>query len=64
MFLRDILTATIKKCDFTTLIDCHDPGRTVSGKPNINSGTFNNAEQFSIDVSSKTFNSIDLAKSR
>ena len=34
-------------------IDCHDPGRTVSWEPNIHSGLFNNAEQFSIDVSFK-----------
>ena len=27
---------------------CHDAGRTVSGEPNIHSGSINNAEQFSI----------------
>ena len=37
------------------LIDCHDPGRTVSREPNIHSGSFNNAEQFSIYVSFNTF---------
>ena len=31
--------------------DCHDPGSTVSGEPNIRSGSFNNVEQFSMDVS-------------
>ena len=44
------------------MIDCHDAGRTVSGEPNIKSGSINNAEQFSIDVSFSTFYSI--AKSR
>ena len=33
------------------LIDYHDPGRIVSGEPNIHGGSFNNTEQFSIDVS-------------
>ena len=37
------------------LIDCHDPGSTVSGEPNTHSGFFNNAEQFSIGVSFNTF---------
>ena len=41
------------------IIDCHDPGRSVSGEPNIDStsgepnidsGSLNNAKQFSIDV--------------
>ena len=40
------------------LIDCHDPGRTFSRESNIHSGSFNNAEQFSIDASFKTFYSI------
>ena len=31
--------------------DCHDPCRSVSREPNIHSGSFNNAEQFSFDVS-------------
>ena len=44
------------------LIDCHDPGRTVSREPNIHSGSFNTAEQFSIDVSSNT--SFGIAKRR
>ena len=37
------------------LIDCHDPGRTVSRETNINSGSLNNADQISIDVSFHTF---------
>ena len=37
------------------LIDCHDPGRTVSGEPITHSGSFNNAVQFSIDVTFNTF---------
>ena len=37
------------------LIDCHAPDRTVSGEQNMHSGSFNNAEQFSIDVSFNTF---------
>ena len=44
------------------LIDCHDPGRIVSGEPNIHSGSFDNVEQYSIDVSFNTFYS--KAKSR
>ena len=36
------------------LIDCHDPGRAVSWEPNAHSGSFNNAEQFSIDLSLNT----------
>ena len=39
-----------------------DPGRTVSGEPNVHSGSFNSAEQFSIDVSFDMFYS--TAKSR
>ena len=35
-------------------IDCHGPGRTVSGKPNIHNGSINNAKQLSIDVSFNT----------
>ena len=46
MFLRTISTATI----LAPLIDCHGPDRTVSGLLNVHSGSFNNAEQFSIDV--------------
>ena len=53
MFLRDILTVIL-----APLIDCHVPGRNVSGEPNIHSDSFNNAEQFSIDVSFKTVYSI------
>ena len=37
------------------LIDCHDPGKTVSREPNIQSGSFNHAEQFSINVSFTMF---------
>ena len=37
------------------LIDCHNPARTVSRESNIHSGSFNNADQFSIDVSFNTF---------
>ena len=36
MLLRGILTATIKRMRFT-LIDCHDEGRTISRKPNMQS---------------------------
>ena len=38
--------------------DCNDPGRIVSREPNIQSGYFNNAEKFSIDVYFITFYSI------
>ena len=58
MILRDILTATINIMRFYR----HDPGTTVPGEPNIHSGSFNNDEQFYIDVSFNTFCSI--AKSR
>ena len=44
-----------KSAILAPLIDCHDPDRTVSGEPNMHSGSFNNAEQFSIDVSFNTF---------
>ena len=44
------------------IIDCHDPGRTVSWEQNMHSGSFNNAEQFSINVCFNTFYS--TAKSR
>ena len=37
------------------LINCHDPGRFVSRGPNTFSGSFNNDEQFSIDVSFNIF---------
>ena len=37
------------------LIDCHDPSRSVSSEPNVHSGIFNSAKQFSIDVSFNTF---------
>ena len=33
------------------LIDYHDPGRIVSGEPIVHGGSFNNTEQFSINVS-------------
>ena len=32
-------------------MDCHDTGRIISGEPNLQSVFFDNAEQFSIDVS-------------
>ena len=51
-----------KNAILAPFIDCHDPGRTVSRELNIHSGSFNNAEQFSINVSFNTFYS--KAKSR
>ena len=36
-------------------IDCHDPDRIDSREPNIHSGSYNNTEHFSIDVSFSTF---------
>ena len=42
-FLGHVLTATIKECNFST----DYPDRTASREPNIHSGSFNNAEQFS-----------------
>ena len=47
-----------KNAILAPLIDCHDPGRTVSREPNIQGGSFTNAEQFSIHVSFNTFYSI------
>ena len=44
------------------LIDCHDPGRTVSREPNMHNVFFYNADQFSIGVSFNTF--YNTAKSR
>ena len=46
-----------KNAILAPLIDYHDPGRTVSREPNIHcdSGSFKNAEQFSIGVSFNTF---------
>ena len=44
-----------KSAILTPLIDCHDPDRTFSGETNMHSGSFNNAEQFSIDVPFNTF---------
>ena len=44
-----------KNALLSPLIDCHDPGRTVSREPHIHSGCFNNAEQFSTNVSFNTF---------
>ena len=40
-----------KNAILAPLIDCHDPGRNVSRESNTHSGSFNNAEQFSIDIS-------------
>ena len=41
MFLRDILTVTIKNnAILTPLIDCHDPDRTDSLEPTIHSVFF------------------------
>ena len=40
------------------LIDSHDSSRTVSGEPNIHHGSFNNVEQFSMDISFNMFYSI------
>ena len=44
-----------KKAILAPLINCHDPCKTVSRQPNIHSGSFNNDEQFSIDVLFNTF---------
>ena len=54
MFFSDILTVEIKII-LAPLIDCHDPGRTGSGKPYVHSCSFNDGEQISIDVSFNTF---------
>ena len=51
MLLRD----DQKNVILAPLIGCHDAGRIVSREPNIHSGSFNNAVQFSIDVSFNTF---------
>ena len=44
-----------KNAIIASVIDCRDSGRIVSKEPDIHSGSFNNAEQFSIDVSFNTF---------
>ena len=51
MFFRGILTAVIYAI-FIPLIGGCIPGRTVSRESNIHSGTFHNAEQFSVVVPS------------
>ena len=62
MFLRDILTETIKNAILAPLIDCQGSGRTVSGESYFLSGSFHTAEQFPIDG---VFNAIySKAKSR
>ena len=62
VFERHFDGADQKNTILAPLIDCHDPGRIVSGEPNIHNCPFDNAEQFSIDV---TFNSFYIkAKSR
>ena len=45
----------LKNAILAPLIDCHDLVGAVSREPNIHSGSFNNTEQFSIDVSFNTF---------
>ena len=50
VFERHFVGNDKKKAMLASLIECHDPGRTVSREPNIHSGSFNNAEQFSINV--------------
>ena len=44
-----------KNVYFAPLVDCRDPCRIVSREQNIYSGSFNNAEQFFIDVSFNAF---------
>ena len=51
-----------KNAILAPLMVCHDPARIGSVEPNIHNGSFDNAEQFSIDVSFNTFYS--KAKSR
>ena len=63
MFSRAIFDSDDQKNEILApLIDCDDPGRIVSGEPNIHIGCFNKTEQFSIDVSFNKFYS--KAKSR
>ena len=62
LFERHFAGDDQKNAILAPLVDCHDQGRTVSGEQNKNNCSFNNAEQYSIDVSFNTFYSI--AKSR
>ena len=62
VFERHFDGADQKNAILAPLIDCHDQGRTVSGEPNIHSGSFNNAEQFSIDFSFNTFYIVQYGK--
>ena len=53
VFERQVDGNNQKNAILAPFIDCHNPSRTVSREPNIQ--TLNNAEQFSINVSFKTF---------
>ena len=55
VFVRHCDSDNQKNVILAHLIDCHDLGRIVSKDPNMHSGFFNNAEQFSMDVSFITF---------
>ena len=58
VFERHFNSDDRKNAVLSPLIDCYVTSRIVSREPNTHSGSFNNAEQFSIDVSFNTFYSI------
>ena len=58
VFERPFHSNVQKNVILAPLIHCHDPGRTVSSESTMHSGSFNKAEQFSINVSFNTFYSI------
>ena len=55
VFTSPLPSTTKNDAILALLIDCHDPGKTVSREPNIYSGSFNNAEQFPKDISFNYF---------
>ena len=46
VFERHFYDDDQKNAILAPLMECHDPGRTVSREPNIHSGSLNNAESF------------------
>ena len=51
VFERHFNSDDRKNAVLSPLIDCYFPSRIVSREPNTPSCSFNNAEQFAIDVS-------------
>ena len=58
VFERHFESDTQEIAILAPLIDYHDPGRIVSGEPNIHSVSFNNSEQFFIEVSCNSHSTV------